>query len=363
MKITPKKRRLLFKILPYPVIFLVGGWMYFIVEYGLLEDSLTYPDSENPYSPLNSLVSVSVMSIIVGIGIGFLEELIFKNRFKTLAFSRKLIIKTSIYVFILVTIMLAFTILLLLYNTGRNSIDAGVIEDFIPFITSFGFISILIFSGFVINMSLFFREIVDYLGFDIVSNFFSGKYSKPVYENRIFMFLDMKDSTAIAEKIGHEKQYELINAYFGDMSDAIVRTEGTIYQYVGDEIVISWELDDGLKNCNCLNCFLLIEEQIASKSEEYILKFGEVPGFKAGLHYGEVTRGRVGDIKRDLLYIGDVLNATARIQGLCNELKSRLLISAQLKEALPENNFEFKPIGEVELKGRQKKEELYSVVL
>jgi len=173
------------------------------------------------------------------------------------------------------------------------------------------------------------------------------------------MFLDMKESTTIAEKIGHKNHYELINEYYSDMTNAIVQTQGAIYQYVGDEIVVSWKLEEGLKNSNCLQCFFFLEKEIMRKSDHYISKYGVVPGFKAGYHCGEVTRGQVGQIKRDLLCTGDVLNTTARIQGLCNQLGVNLLISAALKEILPKNNFIFNPKGELELKGREKKEELY----
>jgi adenylate cyclase len=86
-----------------------------------------------------------------------------------------------------------------------------------------------------------------------------------------------------------------------------------------------------------------------------------VPEFKAGLHCGEVTRGQIGQIKRDLLYTGDVLNATSRIQELCNTMGVTVLISYQLKKLLPKNKLNYKSMGEYELRGRQKKEELFTV--
>ncbi len=357
----PQKRRLLLKILPYPIIFLVGGLMYANIEYGLLSESSTYPVSKTVYDPLNSTLSISIMTILLGLALGIIEESAFKNRFKHLSFTRKILSKTLLYVFIFVVTLLLFSFGLNVLNTGKSLSDPAVYETVFIFFTSYAILSIVFFAGFFIGLSLFFTEIVDYLGLDVVSNFFSGKYAKPVYENRIFMFLDMKSSTTIAEKIGHKKHYELINEYYGDMTKAIVRTEGSIYQYVGDEIVVSWKLEKGLKNWNCLQCFFLIENSIDLRSEHYQNKYGIVPGFKAGLHCGEVTRGQIGEIKRDLLYTGDVLNATARIQGLCNQIGANLLISDQLKTQLPENNLDYKPMGEYELRGRLKKETLFAV--
>ncbi|MFS4448532.1 adenylate/guanylate cyclase domain-containing protein [Maribacter sp. 2307UL18-2] len=357
----PKKERLLLKIVPYPIIFLLGGLLYANVEYGLLGESYVYPVSEAVYDPLNSVLSLTIMTIILGLVLGIIEESVFKNRFKELPFVLKILSKTLLYISIFAITLLGFSLALNIVNTGKSLADAEVYQTVFIFFSSYGFISIILFASFFIGLSLFFTEIVDYLGLDIVGNFFSGTYSKPVYESRIFMFLDMKDSTTIAEKIGHKKHYQLINEYYSDMTEAIVQTEGSIYQYVGDEIVVSWKLDKGLRNWNCLKCFFLIENGIQRRSENYLKKYGVVPGFKAGLHCGEVTRGQIGQIKRDLLYTGDVLNSTARIQGLCNHLGVNLLISGQLKKLLPKNNLNFKPMGAYELRGRLKKKELFAV--
>ena len=55
------------------------------------------------------------------------------------------------------------------------------------------------------------------------------------------------------------KDYDLLNDYYHDMTQAIIETDGEIYQYVGDEIVVSWKMDMGLENYNCINCFFKIK--------------------------------------------------------------------------------------------------------
>ena len=81
-----------------------------------------------------------------------------------------------------------------------------------------------------------------------------GKFHRPQEEERILMFLDLRSSTTIAEKLGHIKYSELIQDCFNDL--AIVRDqEAEIYQYVGDEAVLSWSVNDGLKNNNCINAY------------------------------------------------------------------------------------------------------------
>ena len=64
----------------------------------------------------------------------------------------------------------------------------------------------------------------------------------------------MKSSTTIAEKIGNKQYFNLLNDLFNDITDSILSTEGEIYQYGGDEVVVSWNLEKGIKQANCLRC-------------------------------------------------------------------------------------------------------------
>ena len=74
------------------------------------------------------------------------------------------------------------------------------------------------------------------------------------------MFLDMKSSTTIAGNLGHVKYFEMLREYYSVLSDPIVKYSGEIYQYVGDEIVVSWKLKRGLENNNCIQCFFALKE-------------------------------------------------------------------------------------------------------
>ncbi|MEQ9422964.1 MAG: adenylate/guanylate cyclase domain-containing protein [Cyclobacteriaceae bacterium] len=90
--------------------------------------------------------------------------------------------------------------------------------------------------------------------------------------------------------------------------------------------------------------------------------FDTTPEFKAGLHYGYVMAGEIGVVKRDIVYSGDVLNTTARIQEKCNEFGVDILLSEDLVKSLkPTNSFQPKEIGAISLKGKAKKVELFTV--
>ena len=68
----------------------------------------------------------------------------------------------------------------------------------------------------------------------------AGKYLQPREEERIIIFVDLRNSTPIAEKLGHKEYFEFIRDFIFCISAGIMEHDGRIYQYVGDEIVAWW---------------------------------------------------------------------------------------------------------------------------
>ena len=108
------------------------------------------------------------------------------------------------------------------------------------------------------------------------------------------------------------------------------------YASIGDEIVVTWKEKEGFRKNNCIHCFIKISNSINKRKDYYMKQFGLVPKFKAGFHIGEVTAGEIGIIKKDIIYTGDVLNTTSRIQSQCNTYNSKALISEELFHKLTE---------------------------
>jgi adenylate cyclase len=215
----------------------------------------------------------------------------------------------------------------------------------------------------IIVVSQFYTEVGENIGLGVLNNFFTGKYHSPKEESRIFMFLDIKSSTSIAERLGHIRYFEMLRDYYADLSDCIVKYSGEIYQYVGDEIVVSWTLKKGLHNKNCIQCFFAMKNAITQQAVRYNEKFGLVPEFKAGFHFGKVTTGEIGIIKKEIIFTGDTLNTTARIQGLCNAYKTDILLSdALIKELNLGSSFQVKTLGENELRGKDEKIALFTIL-
>ena len=176
------------------------------------------------------------------------------------------------------------------------------------------------------------------------------------------MFLDMKDSTHIAEQLGHVQYFELLQQYYELMSAAFIAHQAEVYQYIGDEVVVSWPVPKGLERNDCINCFLALKARFGQQAAVFNQRFGHVPDFKAGMHLGEVTTGEIGALKKEIVFTGDVLNTTARIQALCKEHQVDLIISeALLRQLEKPQAISTRSIGELTLKGKSQRVHLYAV--
>jgi adenylate cyclase len=189
-----------------------------------------------------------------------------------------------------------------------------------------------------------------------------GKYHRPKEQERIFMFLDLKSSTTYAEKLGHIRYSEMIQDCFYDLTESIDKHDVEIYQYVGDEAVLTWKIEQGLNNNNCIETFYTFQDIINKKKDFYLEKYGIVPEFKAGVNMGKVTVAEVGVIKREIAYHSDVLNTASRIQGKCNEFGYNFLISGILMENIKNTTGLVTDLmGSITLKGKMRTVDVYAV--
>lgn len=220
-----------------------------------------------------------------------------------------------------------------------------------------------IFWTIITFLTIVFLHVNDKYGPGVLGKLLTGRYHNPLQEERVFLFADINHSTAMAERLGHINFFNLLNDFFRDITNSIIDTGGEIYQYVGDEIVISWPMKKGINNANCIRCFYFMQEAIQKKAPKYLEKYGEIPYFKAGLHAGPVTSGEIGVIKKDIVYSGDVLNTTARIINLCHRYDTRILLSKYLLDRLnlPPHDLAPERMGIFELKGKKQKVEIYTL--
>ena len=344
------------------MIWLVLGWYDLFTDAAATGYQNLRPSTDITLTP-EVIIFASIAVTVVGLLVGTMEVFWFGKLFVHKSFWQKLLYKTGFYLLFMFIIILITYPVAAAIELGVSPFDRVVGNKFSDFLTSLTFASAIVSMAFSLFISLFYAGISDNIGHRALLNFFTGKYHKPREEERIFMFLDMKSSTALAEKLGHVLYFKLLREYYNDLSDAIVDHSGEVYQYVGDEIVISWESSYGSRENNCIRCFFAMQKHLTERAEYYLQKYGASPSFKAGMHSGKVTTGEIGALRKEIFFTGDVLNTTARIQGMCNEYGESLLISGDLLKIIESNHYTTRSLGKISLKGRKKPLDLFALSL
>ena len=214
-------------------------------------------------------------------------------------------------------LVLSSTIVLVLFLVGRAA--GQVLTSFEParFLSSFGERHLLIALPYFALLALavqFVLQMNRMIGANVLGYFMAGVYHRPIAEERIFLFLDLQASTQLAERLGSNRYFELLRRFVDDLTEPVLDSEGEIYQYAGDEVVITWRLDAGIRSANCVRCFFGIRAAIAQGAARYEQEFGVVPRFRGGLHGGGVTGGELGDLRKQIVFVGDILNTAARLE-------------------------------------------------
>jgi len=190
------------------------------------------------------------------------------------------------------------------------------------------------------------------VGHRVLANFLLGRYYRPLKEQRVFLFLDLKDSTLMAEQFGDIRVQTYIARFFADIAAPIARFGGETHRYIGDEIVVTWKLADAVEDARCIRCVMAIDELAARRAHWFEKHFGVAPGYRIGMHGGEVVVGEVGDGKREIVYFGGTINIAARLCQACKTLDRHFLVTESLlaRIRLPEN-VELRHVGAIELAG------------
>jgi adenylate cyclase len=308
-----------------------------------------------------------ITSLIAGIPVGFVIALIetraseFRRRHRRTHFLLYLFFRTLriSFWFMLMFIFSMQMVHWLNIETGRTIFPKNL-TDFFTTEKVFEFFAISLAISLVSN---FIDELQRKLGRDAVYQLVFGKYHQVRKEERLFLFIDLNNSTTIAEEMGEMEFSHFLQDYFYDISEPIARYKGNVYQYVGDEVVVTWPLKKGLRQALCIRCFFAVQRQIQRYEKQYMKRYGRIPEFKAGLHGGDAVISEVGKYKSEIAFHGDVLNTTARIMSKCNELGAELLTSQWVLEQLELPAYlQAKLEGSFNLRGRQQEIEVSSVV-
>ena len=165
------------------------------------------------------------------------------------------------------------------------------------------------------------------------------------------LFVDIKDSTRLAQQAGAEAWHELLDRYFGILTDAVHRFEGTVNQYTGDGVMALFGApvaheDDAQRACRAA---LEIQREVRRYADELRLKTGINLTARVGLNTGEVIVGAIGDdLRMDYTAQGLTVHLAARLEQLCEPGR---IYASRATAVLAEGYFKLRDLGETTVHG------------
>lgn len=186
-------------------------------------------------------------------------------------------------------------------------------------------------------------QVAQLVGGRNLRNLVLGRYRRPREERRFFLFVDVVGSTGLAERLGALGAHRFLSGVFAAVAEPIAACRGEIYQYVGDEIVVTWDESEGIVDGRPLRCFFDMQAALAGRAE-----------LRGALHLGPVIAGEVGVQRRAIVYHGDVMNTASRLEQATRELGHRFIASEDALTAIGAvAGIAHVDLGVLPLRGRQ----------
>jgi adenylate cyclase len=291
------------------------------------------------------------------------ENFIFARIMKSKGVARAII--TRIVIYLLSFFLMAAMFTLYFTQIFPQFESPSLSHNFIELIQSPVFIITFIL-GMLINIIINYNRAINrFVGFRNMRYALFGWYKVPKEEHRIFLFIDLVSSTYVAEKLGHEKYSAFLQDCYNSFSDLIIKYRAQVYQFVGDEVLLTWKGNKPKNFMRAVEFYYDTQEIIKKNGDEYLSKYGLIPEFNASLNFGKVMVAEVGEIKTEFAYHGDVLNTGARIQKMCKQYKKSLVASSFFIDAFRKINdyYQLEYIDKPLLRGKQETVAVYAINL
>lgn len=178
------------------------------------------------------------------------------------------------------------------------------------------------------------------------------------------LFCDIRRFTYIAEKLSPKEVVSILNTYYTMMSDVVRMHNGVINQFTGDEIFVIFGAPEPINDpeISSLNCAIDMIKKLNEINKTLSNILPEKITVGIGLNYGPVIAGNLGSEDRLAYSItGDAVNTAKRIESLTKDLPDTILMTNSIFEKTKEL-ISTKPWGKVEIRGKEKKINVYQVI-
>jgi adenylate cyclase len=192
---------------------------------------------------------------------------------------------------------------------------------------------------------------VHFIGIETLFHLTVGTYHRPVIQEKVLVFLDINNSTALAERLGAVQTKSLVGKFLFDISKPITDHGGEIYLYKGDGLIALWDWHEAIRNGRILRAIDAIFATMRREEREYLEQFVVVPSFRIGVHGGEVVVSEQGDTKRAIGVYGSTINIAARMEEAAKAHNIACAISGDVAENLLDDGRRLVPIGQEKMRG------------
>jgi adenylate cyclase len=287
------------------------------------------------------VVYAIIDSILVGTGVGLFEQFYVQSLRGRWLRSMHPLLSISIYTAV-VAVLFVIAVHLSHLLTGQLDTLSRAYRRLpfaLPLVIAFSVIGIVV------------MRTVHFIGIETLFHLMIGTYHRPVIEEKVLLFLDINNSTGLAERLGAVEIKSLVGKFLFDISKPITNYGGEIYLYKGDGLIALWNWSEAIRGNRILRAIDAIFDAVRREHGEYQRQFGIVPRFRVGVHGGEVVVSEQGDTKRAIGVYGSTINIAARMEEAAKAHGIACAISGDVAQALADGEDRLLPLGDEQLKG------------
>lgn len=211
------------------------------------------------------------------------------------------------------------------------------------------------------NMISIIRRIIPYISVSTLQNAKNdSENAKTTTRELTFLFVDIRDFTALCEKLNPKDVVSILNHYLNLEAKIILNNNGDIDKFVGDEMMAFFS--GPKKEQNACNAAIQICEAIERESKKSLKEGKPVISLGIGISSGKVIFGSVGAKTRmDFTSIGDTVNLGARLEGANKIYQSKSIISETVYNHL-NDTFICRELDFITVKGKEKPVRIYEIM-
>jgi adenylate cyclase len=280
-------------------------------------------------------------AIVVGTGVGLFEQFYVQSLrgrwFRSIHPLLSILIYTAV-----VAILFVFAVNfshLLLHRLYPSPVPYARLPFVLPSVIVFSVIGIVVMRA------------VHFIGIDTLFHLMIGTYHRPVLEQKVIVFIDINNSTGLADRLGALKIKSLVGKFLFDISKPITDFGGEIYLYKGDGLIAIWDWREAVRGDKILRAIDAVFAAVERERGRYLTQFGVTPTFRIGVHGGDVVVSEQGDTKRSIGIYGSTINIASRMEDAAKAHGVVCAISGEVARALSDAATRLHPLGYDRIKG------------